>query len=76
MRGIERSSHKGIISAFGEEFIKSGQMERRFHEYLREAFDARCLSDYFSSPSPLDVRADEVLANAKMFVEVCKELTR
>jgi uncharacterized protein (UPF0332 family) len=73
-KGIERSSHKGVISAFGEIFVKSGLLEKRFHEYLRGAFDARILSDYFPSPSPNDIHADEILANAGEFVKACRNL--
>ncbi|MBI5179081.1 MAG: HEPN domain-containing protein [Nitrospinae bacterium] len=75
-RGIERSSHKGIISAFGETFVKNGIIEKRFHEYMRKAFDARSLSDYFPDPSLEDIHPDEILASAKSFVEKCRELVK
>lgn len=71
-KGIERSSHKGVISAFGEAFVKSGLVEKRFHEHFRGAFDARALSDYLPSPSANDINADEILANAREFVKACQ----
>ncbi|MBI4667362.1 MAG: HEPN domain-containing protein [Nitrospinae bacterium] len=74
MEGIERSSHKGIISAFGETFIKSGRLEKRFHEYFRAAFDARAFSDYFPSPPVQTSQAEETLSNAKAFVAACRAL--
>ncbi|MBF0292041.1 MAG: HEPN domain-containing protein [Nitrospinae bacterium] len=70
--GIERSSHKGVISAFGEIIVKGGRLEKRFHEYLREAFDSRILSDYFPTPSVSDIYASEMLANAEDFVRACR----
>jgi len=45
-RDIRRHSHKGIISAFGQFFVKSGEVEMRFHKYIAEAFDLRQESDY------------------------------
>ncbi|MFC1783855.1 HEPN domain-containing protein, partial [Planctomycetota bacterium] len=45
-KGIERNSHQGIISAFGEFLSKPGLVESKYHQYLREAFDLRQESDY------------------------------
>lgn len=73
-KGVERSSHKGVISAFGEIFIKGDLLEKRFHEYSRGAFDARILSDYFPSPSPDGIHADEILSNAGEFIKACQNL--
>ena len=69
---IERGSHKGVICAFGETLSKTGRMEKRFHEYLRDAFDARCESDYLPLPTETIERAKETLGRAKEFVKACR----
>ena len=44
--GLSFSTHKGIISAFGERFVKTGRMAPETHQWLREAFDQRLVGDY------------------------------
>jgi len=72
--GVERSSHKGIISAFGEKVIKTGKMDKRFHAYLRDAFDSRSVSDYLPFPDQDATQAKETLSQAKEFVQACRTL--
>ena len=72
--GIERHSHQGIISAFGQTFTKSGRVDPRFHRYLKEVFDLRQESDYQPMVRLIDERAQEVLGWAREFVSVCRKL--
>ena len=72
--GIERHSHQGIISAFGQTFTKSGRVDPRFHRYLKEVFDLRQESDYQPMVRLIDERAQEVLGRAREFVSVCRKL--
>ena len=45
-RGMAFSRHGAVLAAFGREFAKAGLLDRKFHQYIREAFDARQVSDY------------------------------
>jgi uncharacterized protein (UPF0332 family) len=45
-RDIKRHSHRGLISAFGQFIVKTGQVDPRFHKYISEAFDLRQENDY------------------------------
>lgn len=45
-RNIERSSHKGIISAFGEEFTKNGEIPQEFSKIIRKLEKRRYSADY------------------------------
>jgi len=45
-RGMAFSRHGAVIAAFGREFAKAGLLDRKFHQYVREAFDTRQVSDY------------------------------
>ncbi len=40
------SKHSAVISAFGKEFAKTGEMPERLHLYIREAFELRQAADY------------------------------
>jgi hypothetical protein len=69
--GVERGSHKALISAFGEFVVKKGFMEARYHGYLRNAFEARSQSDYLPSPSETAEDANVILEQAEEFVGAC-----
>ena len=43
---IARSKHSGIVAAFGEYLVKSGEIESEFGRMLPGAFDARQEADY------------------------------
>jgi uncharacterized protein (UPF0332 family) len=44
--GLRFSSHRGVISSFGEKFVKQGRASPKYHEWLRDAFDKRQYGDY------------------------------
>jgi hypothetical protein len=72
--GIERSSHKGVISAFGESVVKAGMLDIRYHEYIRAAFESRNESDYLPCPEETPEDARITLEQAGDFVAVCKKI--
>jgi uncharacterized protein (UPF0332 family) len=45
-KGLAYSKHSAVIAAFGKEFAKTGDLSADFHAHLREAADARNVSDY------------------------------
>jgi uncharacterized protein (UPF0332 family) len=73
-RGVERHSHRGILAAFAQTFVKTGQTEARFHRYIQEAFDLREESDYQPAVQLSAERAREVPGWAREFVAVCRGL--
>ncbi|MEN6333131.1 MAG: HEPN domain-containing protein [Phycisphaerales bacterium] len=66
-RGMTFSSHKGVISAFGEQFVKTGVFPRELGRELNKAFEKRQLSDYEAVPVVSDEDADNVLVGATEF---------
>lgn len=72
--GVERHSHQGIISAFGQTFAKTGIIDAKFHRYLKESFDLRQETDYQPMVRLTEERGREVLGWAKEFVVVCRGL--
>ena len=75
-RDIKRHSHQGLISAFGQFLVKSGQVEPKFHKYITEAFSLRQESDYQPLVEVTDQQAGKLLERAKEFVEICQKLCR
>ena len=69
-RGFVFSSHSAVISAFGKEFSKTGEIDPKFHRYLIDAQDARNLGDYGAGIRISEDRAKEVIEWAKEFLKV------
>ncbi len=66
--GLSFSSHKGVISAFGEHFVKTGVFPREMGRELNRAFEKRQLSDYEYTFVIAKDEAEQLLAQAKEFV--------
>jgi uncharacterized protein (UPF0332 family) len=73
-KGIERSSHRGIISAFGQFITKPGLADPKFHRHLVEAFTLRNDCDYLAPFEAEQSQAGVTLTRAKEFVDICKQL--
>lgn len=43
---IQASSHKGVISLFGQYFIKTGIFDREMGKAINKAYDRRLYGDY------------------------------
>jgi uncharacterized protein (UPF0332 family) len=67
-KGIARSKHSGVMSAFGEHFVKSGLIEPEYARMLGNAFDSRLDSDYDITFLVERDLAEDVLRDAKRFV--------
>ena len=44
--GIDYSKHAGVISYFQKEYIKTGQLDKKYSKYLSQAFQIRNNTDY------------------------------
>jgi uncharacterized protein (UPF0332 family) len=45
-KGLHSRKHGGVHALFGQEFIKTGMMDAKFHRFLLDAFDRRLQADY------------------------------
>ena len=63
------SSHKAVLSAFGEHFIKPGTFPRETGKSLNMAFEKRQLGDYEYTFVISRNEAEEILKEGKDFVE-------
>jgi len=67
-KNLSFSSHKGIISAFGEHFVKTGVFPKEMGRELNRAFEKRQLGDYEYTFVISKREADEMLESGKKFV--------
>lgn len=49
-RDIRRSKHAGVIAAFQQTFVKSGEVPQEFFYHLRNGFEDRAEGDYGFAP--------------------------
>jgi len=73
VKGIKRSSHRGILSAFGEYLVKPGLIDKKYHQSLIEAFELRQHTDYEPIADVDNEQAREILDNAIDFVDACRK---
>ncbi|MCP4259559.1 MAG: HEPN domain-containing protein [Planctomycetes bacterium] len=62
------SSHKGVISAFGEHFIKTDIFPREMGRELNRAFEKRQIGDYEYTFVISEEEAEQMLQSGKEFV--------
>lgn len=70
-KNLSSSSHKGLISLFGEHFVKDGLLPKEMSKELGRAFEKRQLGDYQHVPVITEDEANELLESGKWFVESC-----
>lgn len=71
-KGLSASSHKGVISLFGEHFVKTGIFEKDLGKALNDAYDKRVVGDYSGGFTFTKEKAKDLLETAKNFVEKLK----
>lgn len=67
-KNLSFSSHKGVISAFGEHFVKSGILPKEMSRELNRAFEKRQIGDYEYQFIISKDEAEEILAKGKKFI--------
>lgn len=67
--GIDADSHRGVISTFGERFVKDGPLDRHYGRDLSEAFRQRNVSEYEPTRKVPDDTATSLLDAESAFVE-------
>lgn len=63
------SSHKGVISAFGEHFVKTGIFRKKMGRELNRAFEKRQIGDYGHTFVISEKEAKDILSNGNIFAE-------
>jgi len=63
------SSHRGVISLFGEQFVKTGIFPREMGRELNQAFQKRQLGDYEYTFVIAEDEAKQMLETGRSFVD-------
>ncbi len=72
-KGLTFSSHKGTLSGFGEQFVKTGIFRKELGRELNKAFEKRQLGDYEAASVVSNEDADDVLVSAVEFCGVIEQ---
>jgi len=71
---ISPKTHRGVIAAVSERFVKNGMLSREIWEYLAAGETIREEADYSSERRIDRVRSFSTLEHAKVFVEACFQI--
>jgi len=71
-KSLTSSSHKGVISLFGEHFVKTKILERNLGKALNDAYDKRLVGDYGIGFTVTEQQAGDLLETAQDFVQKLK----
>ncbi len=71
-RGLKASSHKGVISLFGQQFVKPGIFSKDLGKALKDAHDKRQIGDYGVGFTISLEEAKGTLRTARLFVDELK----
>jgi len=76
IKEIYPKSHKGVIQKFGEEFVKSGILEKKMGYMLSQAETMRLKADYDVGVKISKEECEEILDNCEYFIRKVKELIK
>jgi uncharacterized protein (UPF0332 family) len=72
-KDIKFSSHRSVISLLGENFIKTGLIDKEMGKNIHKSFEKRLLSDYSFDVEIGKEDAQEVLETARKFFVKTRE---
>ncbi len=71
-KNLSASTHKGVISLFGEHFVKTEIFDREIGKALNDAYDKRLVGDYGVGFVVTKEEAKDLLETASNFVQKLK----
>jgi len=72
-KGIEVSKHSSAIALFGRDFVKGGEVPRKYLTYINLAFRTRQVADYSFEVNVSKEEAAEEIRRAEEFLKFTKE---
>lgn len=75
-RGHSFSSHRAVISAFAQQFVKPGLLLKDFHRWLQTAFEKRQVGDYEFVSTAEQPEVLEMASQARQVLSTTQELLR
>lgn len=71
-KGLSYHKHSGVHSAFGKHFVKTGEFDQKYHQWLIESFNKRLVSDYAFDADISAENVKQMIARAEEFLEAAK----
>ena len=71
---VDLRRHSGVVSQFGQSFVKGGYADRRYSRILARAMQAREASDYDPRTRASRQDAQQAVADAEAFLEKAREI--
>ncbi len=71
-RELQFKKHGGVHAAFAEQFVKTQQLDLKFHRWLVDAFDERIQGDYEVESEVDSAEVAGMIAHAQEFLEVAR----
>ncbi len=68
-KGLRFRKHGGVHGAFGEHFVKTGDLDPKYHRWLLEAFGKRITGDYGVESFIGSDEVSEMIRQAREFLE-------
>ena len=71
---VDVRRHTGVILFFGEQFVKTGEVDRRYSKILSSALDARLGADYDPERRAVREDAEQAITDAEAFLARAREI--
>jgi uncharacterized protein (UPF0332 family) len=73
-KGLKFSKHGSLIAAFGQHFVKTGEIEAKFHRRMIDAQDNRIIGDYSSISNLTDAQAATIISQAEELLALAEQM--
>ncbi len=71
--GLAFSKHSAVLSAFGQQFARTGRIPAEFHRQLIEAAGIRNQGDYSLEPILTEDKANTQITHAEQFLKLANQ---
>jgi len=72
-KGLKFSKRGSLIAAFGQHYVKTGEIEAKFHRRMIDAQDNRIIGDYSSISNLTDTQAATIISQAEEFLALAEQ---
>jgi len=73
-KGLKFSKHGSLIAAFGQHFVKTGEVDAKFHRYLIDAQDDRIIGDYTAKSVLTKTEVATMISQAEEFLAFAEQM--
>jgi len=75
-KGYSFSSHRAVLSAFAQHFVKTNFLPKDLHIWLHEAFEKRQISDYEFTTRAGDTEVSDMKIKTERFIARTEEILK